>query len=153
MLETVGSRLKKARKYAGLTQVELAKKSGSKQGAISDLESGRNESSTKLVEMAQAMGVSADWLATGKGEMIPSIEKPKPSIDLPASSPSVVDLIANIKDMETNGELSPQVIAAINGVIEAVRSASQIAEGEAKKTQPIDFKALQTEAVTNHGKD
>lgn len=70
MLETVGSRLKKARKYAGLTQVELAKKSGSKQGVISDLESGRNESSTKLVEMAEAMGVSAKWLATGEGNML-----------------------------------------------------------------------------------
>lgn len=151
MLETVGSRLKKARKYAGLTQVELAKKSGSKQGAISDLEGGRNESSTKLVEMAQAMGVSADWLATGKGEMIPSIENPKPNIDLPASSPSVVDLITNIKDMESKGELTPQVVSAINGVIEAVKSASPKKQESNQETSSlkIDISSLMDEVARN----
>lgn len=40
------------------------------------------------------------------------------------SSPSVVDLITNIKDMESNGELTPQVVSAMNGMLEAVRSAS-----------------------------
>ena len=70
MLDTVGERLKKARKYAGMTQVELAKAVGAKQGAISDLENGRNHSSTKLVQMAVCTGVDAEWLSTGKGEMI-----------------------------------------------------------------------------------
>ena len=70
MLDTVGERLKKARKYAGMTQVDLAKAVGAKQGAISDLENGRNHSSTKLVQMAICVGVDAEWLSTGKGEMI-----------------------------------------------------------------------------------
>lgn len=68
-------------------------------------------------------------------------------------SPSTIDLMNNLKEMESKGELTPQVVSAINGVIDAVKSASQAANSEAKKTQPIDFKALQTEAVTNHGKD
>jgi len=70
MPSTVGERLKKARKHAGMTQVDLAKAVGAKQGAISDLENGRNHSSTKLVQMAVCTGVNAEWLSTGQGEMI-----------------------------------------------------------------------------------
>lgn len=69
MFDSVGERLKKARKHSGMTQVELAKAIDAKQGAISDLENGRNNSSTKLVQMAICTGVSAEWLSTGKGEM------------------------------------------------------------------------------------
>lgn len=95
---------------------------------------------------------STDWLLTGKDEA-KSQSGDLTYRDIPASSSSLIVLMDNLKDMETNGELSPQVIAAINGVIDAVRSASQATNSEAKKTQTIDFKALQTEAVTNHGKD
>lgn len=70
MLDTVGKRLKKARKYAVMTQVELAAAVNTKQGAISDLENGRNSTSTKLVQMALVLGVSAEWLSTGAGEMV-----------------------------------------------------------------------------------
>lgn len=70
MLDTIGKRLKKARKYAGMTQVKLADAIDTKQGAISDLENGRNNSSTKLVQMALVLGVNAEWLSTGVGEMV-----------------------------------------------------------------------------------
>lgn len=70
MIDTIGERLKKARKYAGMTQLDLAKAIDAKQGAISDLENGRNNSSTKLVEMAICTGVNAEWLSTGKGKMV-----------------------------------------------------------------------------------
>ena len=67
--ETVGDRLKMARKAAGLTQKELADAVYAKQGAISDLENGRNNSSTKLVQMAIVLGVNPRWLSTGTGEI------------------------------------------------------------------------------------
>lgn len=70
MLDTIGKRLKKARKHADMTQIELASAVDAKQGAISDLENGRNNSSTKLVQMAICTGVNAEWLSTGKGEMV-----------------------------------------------------------------------------------
>lgn len=70
MLNTVGERLKKARKHAKMTQVDLAKAVDAKQGAISDLENGRNHSSTKLIQMALCTGVNPEWLSTGKGEML-----------------------------------------------------------------------------------
>lgn len=70
MQNFVGMRVKQARKHAKLTQVELAKAIDTSQGAISDLENGRNESSTNLVQMAKVMGVNPTWLATGEGEML-----------------------------------------------------------------------------------
>lgn len=62
-------RLKQARKNAKMTQVELAKAVNTTQGSISDLESGRNKSTTNLIEIAEALGVNPTWLATGQGEM------------------------------------------------------------------------------------
>lgn len=70
MLDTVGKRLRKARKDAGMTQKELADAVDAKQGAVSDLENGRNNSSTKLVEMALTLGVNPRWLSTGEGDII-----------------------------------------------------------------------------------
>lgn len=62
-------RLKSARKHARMTQIELAKAVGTSQGSISDLEAGRNKTSTNTVKMAQILGVNPDWLATGQGSM------------------------------------------------------------------------------------
>lgn len=62
-------RLKLARKNAKITQAQLAKMVGTTQGSISDLESGRNRTTTNLVAIANALKTSPDWLATGKGEM------------------------------------------------------------------------------------
>ena len=70
-METVGKRVRLARKHANLTQAELGKLvGGMSQGNISDLENDRNETSTNLIKMAEVMKVSATWLATGKGSML-----------------------------------------------------------------------------------
>ena len=66
----IGSRVRKARKLAGLTQNELAKKAGSKQAVISDIENGRNKTSSALYDIAIATGVSPSWLLRGEGEML-----------------------------------------------------------------------------------
>lgn len=63
-------RLKKARKLAGLNQAELAKKIGVQQTSISDLERGKSKSTSFSTQIAYELGVSALWLATGKGEMM-----------------------------------------------------------------------------------
>lgn len=65
-------RLKSARKYARMTQAELAKAVPISQGTISDLESGRNKNTTSLVRIAQVLDVSPTWLATGQGQMTTS---------------------------------------------------------------------------------
>lgn len=87
---SLGDRVKKARKHAGLTQVQLAKKVKTSQGAISDIENGRNKESSSLYDIAIVTGVSADWLIKGHGEMLDSPKKP-----------SIDDLMQQIKDIES----------------------------------------------------
>lgn len=62
-------RLKKARKNAGLNQAELAARIGVQQTSISDLERGKSKSTSYASQIAYELGVSALWLAAGKGDM------------------------------------------------------------------------------------
>ncbi len=66
-----GQRLKAARKYAGLTQTQLATKVGMDQTTISDLERGKSSSSSFCASIARACGVDPLWLETGQGDMRP----------------------------------------------------------------------------------
>lgn len=67
---TIGDRVKRARKHAGLNQRELAKAIGITQPSLSELERGESRSSAYLVQIASVCGVDASWLATGSGEML-----------------------------------------------------------------------------------
>lgn len=65
-------RLKQARFQAEMTQAALALASGVRQQMISKLESGKSNNTAKAVELALALGVTPEWLATGQGEMHPT---------------------------------------------------------------------------------
>ena len=67
---TIGDRVKRARKHAGLNQRDLAKAIGITQPSLSELERGESRSSAYLIQIASVCGVDANWLATGKGEML-----------------------------------------------------------------------------------
>jgi len=62
-------RLKIARKAARRTQAEVADGVGIKQPTYNQLETGKSQGSKHLVQIADFLGVSATWLATGKGNM------------------------------------------------------------------------------------
>lgn len=64
-MTTLASRLKQARKEAGLTQRELAESAGVKQPVISQIERGENLKSAYAAALARACGVEAAWLADG----------------------------------------------------------------------------------------
>ena len=64
-------RLKAARKYAKLNQLELAKRSGLTQTSISDLERGKSKGTTFVTQIARVCGVDTLWLAEGRGQMVP----------------------------------------------------------------------------------
>ena len=66
-----GKRIKAARKHAKLTQTDLAEKIDIAQASLSHLENSAF-SSAHTVQIATACGVSAHWLATGEGEMVPA---------------------------------------------------------------------------------
>ena len=68
-LETIGSRLKRARLEAGLSQKQLADLSGISQQMISKLESGKAAETAQPHKLAAALGVRTDWLLTGQGPM------------------------------------------------------------------------------------
>lgn len=64
---SIGTRIREARKSANMTQQQLAAKSGIKQATISELETGESAGSKYLASLADALGVSAFWLETGRG--------------------------------------------------------------------------------------
>lgn len=67
---SLGERLRAARIYAGLTQVELAEKSGVPQQNISSIEQNKQDKSADIVQLAIACGVRSEWLALESGEML-----------------------------------------------------------------------------------
>ncbi len=75
----LAQRLRKARKFAELTQAALAEKSGVKQQMISKLENGQSKETADLVALAVACGVRPEWLAGDDGPMVaPKHEMPSP---------------------------------------------------------------------------
>lgn len=69
-LSTLAARTRHARKNAGLTQEDLARKLGLSQGTITHIESGRNKETIHIIALAKLLGVRAEWLATGEGDMV-----------------------------------------------------------------------------------
>ena len=67
MTNTVGQRLKAAREKAGISQRELARRTGLSQQLISKLENGLIESTTEVFAFAGSLGINPRWLATGQG--------------------------------------------------------------------------------------
>ncbi len=66
-------RIKQAREHSGLTQSSLAILVGVKRSSANQWESPslRKEPSTgNLIKIAEITGVSFEWLATGRGEMV-----------------------------------------------------------------------------------
>ena len=64
-MATLDENLKKIRKAKKMTQKELAQKSGVKQSVISDLETGNAKSTGSILELANALGVTAEELKKG----------------------------------------------------------------------------------------
>lgn len=64
------NRIKQARKYSRLSQKELAEKIGITQPSLSELETGKSQSTSYIASIARACGVDAFWLESGKGTML-----------------------------------------------------------------------------------
>src|SRR5438132_4718334 len=65
---SLASRILEARKEAGLTQNQLAERSGIGQSALSSLETGETiyPQAGTLLRLARALGVEATWLDSGE---------------------------------------------------------------------------------------
>lgn len=80
-LPTYGERLKYARKLARMTQGVLAKRAGMSQSSVSELENGQYPTSSFTAQLADALNVSAVWLAENRGPMKPSLLRLEASLD------------------------------------------------------------------------
>lgn len=77
MPESIGSRVRTARKKRGLTQAALAKAVSVDQTAISKLETGTmGVEDHTLGRISDALGVSLQWLKTGEGQA-PGVAEPE----------------------------------------------------------------------------
>ncbi|KQT37700.1 helix-turn-helix domain-containing protein [Methylophilus sp. Leaf414] len=74
-------RVKKARKYAKMSQESLALAVGCSQGLISKIERGEQEETAYVVKIARACKVNVDWLDAETGEMA------EPDFHYPPNSP------------------------------------------------------------------
>ena len=76
-MDTIGSRIRTARKAKGLTMKQLHDLTGLSTGNISDIENGHyTPSVAALVPLKQALGCSIDWLLSGDTEGTPISEHP-----------------------------------------------------------------------------
>ena len=94
---SIGNRVRKARKDKGMSQIELATKVGISQSALSELENGESVSTTKIASFASALGVSALWLESGKGQ-----EKALPSSEA-SEIDRIIELITLYKESSALG--------------------------------------------------
>ena len=64
-MDTLGKRVRYARKQSKMTQQQLADRVGLSREAITLLENGSSKGTTKIMELAKALGVSPGWLLWG----------------------------------------------------------------------------------------
>ena len=65
-----GERIKERRAELKISQAALAKRAGVSQGTIAQIESGRNQGSAKIIDLARALNVAPEWLLYGKNPPI-----------------------------------------------------------------------------------
>ncbi len=69
-MKTVSERLKHAREWKGWTQAQLAVAADVSTGTVGNIEAGLRQSKGSIPQIADALGVSYQWLANDKGEML-----------------------------------------------------------------------------------
>ncbi len=90
--ETLADRLNQAMALRNMSQGALAKASGVAQPTIWRLTSGNAHGSTKIVEIANALGVRSEWLSTGVGPMATDDVAPAPQTSSNSYRIDVLDL-------------------------------------------------------------
>jgi transcriptional regulator with XRE-family HTH domain len=108
--DTPGSRLKSERKAQKMTQEQLARAAGITQQAVSLFERGEGETKY-VVPMARQLGLSPDWIETGKGEKY--APKWELLIDLSAQPPEVQAAMRDLIDALGQGRIHPDQFVAL----------------------------------------
>ena len=122
----LGNRVKEIREAKKLSQAELAEKVGASQQAIGLLEQRNSKSSKFLVELANALEVSPEWLKTGKN-----------SQNIIDTNYTPAELLAQqLKQFTNEGKLSPEDLSFINNTIQHLVKLKESQDAVANGTAP-----------------
>jgi len=107
-MATVGERIKEVRETKGWTQEKLAEESGISKSFLSEVENkGKNIGLEMLLNIAQALGASVQYLATGEGDE-PIVRK---SIEIP------VELSRAAEELHLTHKETMDLLEAFNSVV------------------------------------
>lgn len=110
----LGERLRIFRDYLKLSQVAIADKIGISQQSYAKYETDRNEPSAETLSNLQFLGLSLDWLITGKGSMLE-----------PAPVPDGLRRVTDESDRKKEADNARQ-IARLEGQLEESRRSFDI---------------------------
>lgn len=87
-LKTLADRLNYAMHEMGMSRGQLAKAANMAQPTIWRITSGNARGTTKIVEIANALGVRSEWLSNGTGPMRGDDQQPPPPMNNKKIQPS-----------------------------------------------------------------
>lgn len=127
--ESVASRARKRREQMGLSQAQIGKRCGVKQQSIEQFEGGEVQRPRYIVELAEALEVTLEWLRYGRG---PSPLSPTSSMALksPQPPPTFPRLDDMPRDVPVEGTAAGNVSGAfqiVGGPVDFVRRPPGIA--------------------------
>lgn len=117
-METIGSRIRAARKALGLNQTELAKAIGIDQSTVSDIENGALFGADVLMSLAQALLKSPQFIMTGEAspfdlsdteaKMISAFRQAMPKEAPPATAPTPAKTGPRVRKISSPSSVRPQ---------------------------------------------
>lgn len=115
----IGFRIQEVRKQRGLSQAALATLVGVQQPSVSEWEKGRSEPAmANLATLAVVLGVTFEWLATGRGE-----RDYAQHLSLAEPAPPEYQLRPELREwMELFGKLSARRRQAVLALIQSFQS-------------------------------
>lgn len=110
-MQTFAARLLAAREARGLSQEQLAEKADVSQVTIAHIENGRNKTSRKIVQLARALSVPAEWLAEGVGDVDVSRSLLISQGEIADTQHQDVELIGMMSPWDDSTPLDPDEVA------------------------------------------
>lgn len=121
-MSTLAARIQDALDRSGVSWSKAATSIGLSAQAATKWKRGQISKET-LKDLSQFLNVDYTWLATGEGQMTAD-NIPQPSTQDYEPSTSTIEFMDTLKEMEKNGELTPQVIGLLNNTLNTVKSIS-----------------------------
>lgn len=124
-MQTISDRINQRMNELGISQADIKRATGAGKATISSWVKGdTNPSGSYASKLASCLKCTSDWLLTGEGNPTPTApattEANLPSL-LESSSNSVIDLMDNLRGLEKQGELTPELVSLLNATIDTFK--------------------------------